>query len=119
MTTDGICTHKNGLISRKGVKDDVIKVIDLIVCGRKDGAFEEELVLFVRLIYVWINGIDQTLDRVVREAHIVRQLDCFVWSEVITGADFEEPLCESVTLWSAIQTHVLLEIEDLDMRPQP
>jgi hypothetical protein len=87
--------------------------------AERNGAFEEELVLFIGLIYVWINGIDQTLDRVVREAHIVRQLDCFVWSEVITCTDFKEPLCESVTLWGAIQTHVLLEIEDLDMGPQP
>jgi len=44
---DGICTHKHGLFSRKGVKDDLIKMIDLIVCGRKDGALEEELVLSV------------------------------------------------------------------------
>src|ERR1700691_3528137 len=37
--TDGICAHLDGLLSRKGVKDDMIKMIDLIVCGRKDGVF--------------------------------------------------------------------------------
>jgi len=47
-------------------------MIDLIICGREDGAFEEELVLPIGLIYVWINGIDQTLKVVLRETHVVR-----------------------------------------------
>jgi hypothetical protein len=79
---DCICTYKDGLFSRKGVKDDVIKMIDLIVCGRKDGAFEEELVLSVGLIYIWINGIDQTLNVVLREMHVVGKLNGFVWGEI-------------------------------------
>jgi hypothetical protein len=62
LSMDSICAHKEGLFSRKGVKDDLIKMIDLIVCGGKDGAFKEELVLSVGLIYIWISGIDQTLN---------------------------------------------------------
>jgi hypothetical protein len=97
ITMDSICTHEDGLVSRKGVKEGMIKMINLIICGRKDGVFEEELVLLIRLINVWINVMDQTLNVVLRERHIIRQLNCFVWSEVITGTDFKEPLCECIT----------------------
>ena len=49
----------------------MIKMIDLIVCGREDGAFKEELVLSIGLMDVWINGIYQTLNVVLRETHVV------------------------------------------------
>jgi hypothetical protein len=65
---DCICTHQDGLISRKGVKDEVIKMIDLIVCGREDGVFEEELVLFIGLINVWINSGTGRTDRILQES---------------------------------------------------
>src|ERR1700720_4370682 len=47
----------------------------------------------------------------------LRQLDGFVRSEVATVTDLKEPFCKSVTLWSAIQAHVLNEVKDMDMVP--
>jgi hypothetical protein len=57
----------------------MIKVIDLIICGREYGALEEELVFLTRLMNVRINGIKQTLNIVLREMHVLRQLNGFVW----------------------------------------
>ena len=51
--------------------------------------------------------------------HVGRQLDGFVRSEVRSSTNFWEPLSELITLWGAIQTHVLDEMQDLDMPPQP
>ena len=69
-------------------------MIDLLICGREDGAFKEELVLSIGLVNAWINDIDQTLSIILSETHVIRQLDGFIWSEVRSITDFEEPLCE-------------------------
>ena len=82
VTTDLIDTHADGLLSRKLVKDNVIELIDSIVFGGEYGAFEEELVWFIRLIYAWINGVDHVLDVIARKAHVGRQLDGFVRSKL-------------------------------------
>ena len=52
----------------------MVKIINLIVCGREDGALEEELVFLTRLINVWINGINRTVDVILRETHVIWQL---------------------------------------------
>ena len=86
----------------------MIKMIDLIVCGREDGVFKEELVLLIGLINVWINGNDQTLNIVLREMDVLRELYGFVWGEVRSSANFEEPPCECNALWGLLQTHILI-----------
>ena len=60
----------------------MVGMINLVVCGREDSALEEELVFPTRLINVWINGIDQTVDVILREMHVIWQLYGFVWGEV-------------------------------------
>src|ERR1700736_5405649 len=71
------------------------------------------------MIYSWIDCVNQRLDVIVWETHVLRQLDGIVRREVQTSADLQEPLSESIAFWGAIQTHVLLEMQDLNMPPQP
>jgi len=109
----------DGLLSREDIKDGLIELINSIVLGREDGTFKEELVIHVSLINAWIDGVEQVLDVVLRETHVLRELYGLVRREVRTCTNFQEPLSKSITLWSTIQAHILSEMQDLYMPPQP
>src|SRR6266436_4268218 len=118
VTIDLIGADDHSLLSWKPVKDHLVDLINGIIFGGEDGALEEEGIRFVALVDVWVNGVNQTLDVILRETHLWKQLDGLFWSEVGSRTNFKKPFCECLAFWGAIQAHVLGEMTDLDIPPQ-
>ena len=72
--SDLVDAHEDGLLSRKGVEDQLVDMIDCIVLWREDGTLEEELIRLIALVYIGINVIDESLDGILRETHVVEEL---------------------------------------------
>jgi len=87
VIVDGICAHEDGLLSWETIKNDLIKLMDSNIPGGEDGMLKEELIRLIALMDVRINGIDEILDVILGEWHIVRQLDSLIRSEIISSAD--------------------------------
>ena len=49
-------------------------MIDSIVLWREDGMLKEELIRLIALVYIRINLIDESLDGILREMHVVEEL---------------------------------------------
>ena len=56
------------------IKNELIELTNSVILGRQDNMLEEELIWKISMIYSRINGIDQFIDGVVRELHILGQL---------------------------------------------
>ena len=52
VIADLIDTHTDGLLFRKLVENEMIELMNGIIFGREDGVFKEELVWFIKLIYL-------------------------------------------------------------------
>ena len=66
--------HEDTLLSRKGVEDQLVDMINGIVLWREDGILEEELMGLIALVYIRINVNDESLDSILRETHVVKEL---------------------------------------------
>src|SRR6267154_6173988 len=77
VIVDGICTHMDGLWAWKTIEDDLIELVDGNISGGEDGVLKEEVIRLIALMDVRINGIDETLDIILWETHVVRQLTVF------------------------------------------
>ena len=64
-----ICTVENMLLSRKGDKDCMIDIINIVVCARENCPIQIVLIWVVWKVYSWINGTDEGLDGIVITKH--------------------------------------------------
>ena len=65
----------------------LIELINSIILGREDGTLEEELIWEISLIDARIECIDQLIDGVVRETHVLGQDDWLVRRKGRTSTD--------------------------------
>src|SRR5882724_3294075 len=116
---DFVNTDQCELISRKLPQNSRIEVIHSIILGREDGALQEILVRFAFSISnMRIDGVDEGLHCVLREAHAGGESDRGIWAQMKSSTHFKQPLGKSIALWSAIKAHILLEVKECGGLPE-
>jgi len=107
------------LISRKLAQNSRIEVIHSIILGREDGALQEILVrVALRISNMRIDGVDEGLHCVLREAHAGGESDRGIWAQMKSSTHSKQPLGKSIALWSAIKAHILLEVKECGGLPE-
>src|SRR5882762_576291 len=114
-----VCTQQQFLVSWKHVQNLRIHTPDSIIGASKNGSIQKVLIVFVSMLNSRINFIYQRIDRIILTDHVRWDGDC--WSVVVKMSactDVQKPISKLLHIWSLFETHILMQIMDVDMLPK-
>jgi len=114
---DRICSHDDDLVSRELCQNVCVDVIDIIIFAGQDSALCKIVIRLVALFYARIEGMDERIE-IVTAVHVWRKSEGSILVRVLCRPNVQEVLGKSVTLWTAVQAHILMEKEKIDVLPQ-